>query len=196
MRLSSPRISPLPLAQWQGQLKRSMGLAPQAEDMAQLNPMMRQVFNIMGTLANHPTLMRSWNHFSMHVMGSNTLKPRERELLILRTGWNCRSGYEWGQHAVIGQMAGLTAQEVERIPRGPQDPAWNPFDALLLRAADELHADQFIAQPTWDKLAERYHTRQLMDVVFTVGQYTLVSMALNSFGVQLDEGLTGLPDAP
>ena len=30
-----------------------------------------------------------------------------------------------------------------------------------------------------------------MDVVFTVGQYTLVSMALNSLGVQLDAGLAG-----
>ena len=30
-----------------------------------------------------------------------------------------------------------------------------------------------------------------MDLVFTVGQYNLVSMALNSFGVQLDEGLEG-----
>jgi len=31
----------------------------------------------------------------------------------------------------------------------------------------------------------------LMDLVFTVGQYNLVSMALNSFGVQPDEGLPG-----
>jgi hypothetical protein len=29
--------------------------------------------------------------------------------------------------------------------------------------------------------------------VFTVGQYTLVSMALNTLGVQLDEGIPGFP---
>jgi len=34
---------------------------------------------------------------------------------------------------------------------------------------------------------------QLMDVVFTVGQYNLVSMALNTLGVQQDEGLPGFP---
>ena len=33
-----------------------------------------------------------------------------------------------------------------------------------------------------------------MDVVFTAGQYTQVSMMLNSFGVQLDEGLELDPD--
>ena len=30
-----------------------------------------------------------------------------------------------------------------------------------------------------------------MDLVFTVGQYHMVSMALNSFGVQLDDGVEG-----
>ncbi len=33
-----------------------------------------------------------------------------------------------------------------------------------------------------------------MDVVYTAGQYTQVSMMLNSFGVQLDAGLTLDPD--
>jgi hypothetical protein len=33
-----------------------------------------------------------------------------------------------------------------------------------------------------------------MDLVFTVGQYTQVSMILNSFGVQLDQSQTLDPD--
>jgi hypothetical protein len=32
-----------------------------------------------------------------------------------------------------------------------------------------------------------------MDLVFTVGQYVLVCMALNTFEVPLDEGLEGFP---
>lgn len=193
MRLESPRIPPLEPKDWDLRLKQSVGMKADAQRREELNPMLRQVYNIMGTLANHPTLLRSWNLFSGHVMGSNTLAPRERELLILRIGWLCRAGYEWGQHAVIAKWAGLTAQEIERVPDGPDHPGWPPGDALLLRAADELHADAFITDDTWQALAERYNTRQLMDIVFTVGQYNLVSMALNSFGVQLDEGLTGLP---
>ncbi len=46
---------------------------------------------------------------------------------------------------------------------------------------------------TWKALCERYDTHQLMDLVFTVGQYNLVSMALNTLGVQLDEGIEGFP---
>ncbi len=56
---------------------------------------------------------------------------------------------------------------------------------------DELHSDAFISDSTWQSLSEHFDTQQMMDIVFTVGQYNLVSMALNSFGVQLDDGLPG-----
>ena len=122
---------------------------------------------------------------------TSTLVPRERELLILRIGWLCQAEYEWGQHVVFGREAGLTDEEIARIKEGPDADGWDPFDATLLRAADELHADAFISDDTWAALSERYTTQQLMDVVFTVGQYNMVSMALNSFGVQLDNGVAG-----
>src|SRR5438093_6491947 len=99
--------------------------------------------------------------------------------------------YEWGQHVVFGKAAGLTDAEIARIKAGPNAEGWDPFDATLLRAADELHKDACISDATWAALSARYTTEQLMDVVFAVGQYTLVSMALNTFGVQLDKGVKG-----
>jgi alkylhydroperoxidase family enzyme len=62
---------------------------------------------------------------------------------------------------------------------------------LLLKATDELHADAHVSDETWAGLSKTYDTKQMMDLVFTIGQYNLVSMALNSCGVQLDEGLPG-----
>lgn len=81
--------------------------------------------------------------------------------------------------------------EIERCRQGPEADGWRPFEASLVRAADELHADQCISDTTWAALVEAYDTRQMMDVVFAVGQYTLVAMALKSFGTPLDEGLVG-----
>jgi 4-carboxymuconolactone decarboxylase len=149
--------------------------------------------NIFRTLANHPKLLKRWLVFGNHVLFKSTLPARERELLILRTGWRCASEYEWGQHVIIGRAAGLSDDEIHRVTLGPDDPAWDPFDATLLRAADELHDDYLVSDETWAALGERYSVQQLMDVVFAVGQYTLVSMALNSFGVQLDPGVEGFP---
>ena len=150
-----------------------------------------RVLNIYRTLAAHPKLLKRWGVFGTHVLYKSTLPPRERELLILRTGWLCRSEYEWGQHVIIAKGVGVTDEEIERVKAGPDAPGWTPFDEALLRAADELHNDAFISDATWAALSERYDTRQMIDVIFAVGQYHIVSMALNSLGVQLDQGVRG-----
>lgn len=182
MRLEEPRISPLADDQWPEDVRK----------LLQANVDAGTVFNIFRTLANYPGLMRRWMVFANHVLFKSTLGARERELIILRIGWNCRAGYEWGQHVGIGESAGLTQEEIRRIKIGPTEIAWNEVDRALLEATDELHRDSFISDPTWKKLEPHFSQEQLMDIVFAVGQYNLVSMVLNTLGVQLDDGLKGL----
>jgi 4-carboxymuconolactone decarboxylase len=184
MRLAKPRIEPLPEAQWDDEVR---GLL----EPARANIGRGAVPNVLATIARHPKLLKRWNVFGNHVLFKSTLPERDREILILRIGWLCRSGYEWGQHVIIGRRAGLSDEDIERIRKGADAAGWSPFESALVRAADELHADAFLGDVTWKALAARYDTHQLMDVVFTVGQYNLVSMALNTFGVQLDEGVEG-----
>jgi alkylhydroperoxidase family enzyme len=181
--LPKPRIEPVQRDAWT------------AAQEAILKPYEKsgRLFNVFTTMANHPDLARDWLTFATHVLRRNTLPPRERELLILRIGWLCNSEYEWGQHVRIGEVEGLTDHDIERIAAGPAAAGLSDNDRLLLKAVDELHANAMISTETWQALAKVYDQRQMMDLVFTVGQYNLVSMALNSFGVQLDEGLEGFP---
>lgn len=146
--------------------------------------------NIFGTLAHHPDLLRRWLVFAAHVLSKNTLPERDRELLILRTGWNCASRYEFSQHVVIGRRGGITDDEIERVKDGPT--AWTGFDRLLLEACDQLHTTSTLDDATWDGLAAHYTNEQLLDLIATVGNYHLVAMFLNSTRVQLDPGV---PDA-
>src|SRR5439155_2015404 len=117
----------------------------------------------------------------------------DRELLILRTAWHPQAAYEWGQHVAIAQNAGVTDDEIGRVPDGPDADGWDPFDAVLLRAADELHGDACLGDATWAALAERYDERQLIEVPMLVGHYHMVAFALNSLGVQREAGVPGLP---
>ena len=183
MRLSKPRVLPLEDGEMTPEVREIV--PPRAEGGRPLN--------IFTTIARHPKLLKRWLVFGSHILGKSTLSPRARELLILRTGWLCRSEYEWGQHAAIGRMVGITEEELRRITKGPDEPGWDPLDANLLQAADQLHEDSMIGNATWAALSAVYDTRQMLDVVFTVGQYTLVSMVLNTLGVQLDEGIEGFP---
>ena len=183
MRLKAPRIAPLSDAEL---------TAEQAEVLEAFRP--GPVLNIFRTLAHAPKALSRFNAWGGYVLSRrNDLPAREREIVILRTGYLCKSGYEWTQHTRIGLREGLTEDEVARIKQGAQA-GWTPADAVLIQASDELHADQFITDATWAELRRHYSEKQCMDVVFTAAQYTQVSMFLNTFGVQLDEGQTLDPD--
>lgn len=181
MRLDQPRIPPAAPEQWSAAAAEAMQPFVAAGSD----------FNIFRTLTHHPDLMRRWLVFANHVLFKSTLAPRERELVILRIGYLCRAGYEWGQHVLVARQAGMSDEEIRSAQSGPATPGLSELDRLLLTATDELHADSFISDPTWSALARLLSRQQLMDLVFTVGQYNLVSMALNSFGVQADPGLPG-----
>ena len=178
MRLTRPRIEPLELAD----------ADPEQREL--LEPFARTVglLNIFKTMARSPKALKRFNVWGGYILGRGTsLSPRQRELVILRTGWACRAGYEWVQHTRIALQSGLDEVEIAAIKTGPDAPSWTPTEAAMLRAADELVADQFVGDATWAALAELSEA-QRMDLVYTVAQYTQVSMILNSFGVQLDAG--------
>ena len=149
--------------------------------------------NIFRTLVRHPGLFRKWSPFGGKLLNGK-LPARERELAILRVGWLCRSEYEWGQHVPIGRRAGLTDDEIARIPAGPAASGWSELDRTILRAADELHDEACISDDTWAVLAEEYDEKQLIELVMCIGHYHLVSFALNTFGVEREEGVVGLPE--
>ena len=181
MHLKQPRLEPLREEQWDEETR----------ELLERFRMEGRVFNIFRTLAVHPKLLERWLVFANHILRKSTLPPREREMLILRIGLLCRAEYEWGQHVVIGRQAGLTNDEISRIKEGPDAPGWNDLDRTLLRAVDELRAQAFVSDAVWKTLAETYSSQQLLDLIFTVGQYNMVSMVLNTLGVQLDEGIAG-----
>ncbi len=165
-------------------------LAGEEADIAAKNRVGGRDLNLFRVMMNHPKLTRRWTVFAGHVLQKQSLPPRERELLILRIGWLNQSEYEWAQHVEIAGRSGVGADEIERVKQGP-GAGWSEYDAALLQAADDLFERCVVSDQAWAALSSRYSTEQMMDLVFTVGQYNLVSWALNSFGVPLDDFLPG-----
>jgi alkylhydroperoxidase family enzyme len=175
-RPASPRIPPLPVDERDDQAR---------ELLAQAGGPAAGATNIFATFVRHPGLFRKWLPFGGKLLAGR-LPARDRELLILRTGWNCRAPYEWAQHVRIARAAGLSAEEIERVKAGPGAAGWSDLDALLVRAADELHDDACLSDATWAALAGHYDERQMIEVPMLVGHYHLVAFTLNSLGVQVE----------
>lgn len=151
-------------------------------------------FNIFRTFAHHPKLLKRWLVFATHILSKSSLSERDREVVILRTAWLNGSPYEWGQHYRIAQGAGLSREEIARVAEGADAPGLASRDRLLIRAVDELHADRRLSDDLWAELDEIYSREQMMDFVFTVGQYAMLALALNSFGVERDPGVPGFEE--
>jgi alkylhydroperoxidase family enzyme len=168
-------------------------MSPEQRDMiafkGERGPSAGRVLNVFRTLVRAPELAKAFLTWGNYVLDKRrSLEPRMRELVVLRTGFLCRSGYEWAQHVPIGLRAGLSESDIEAIKAGPDHPRWSLLDALLLKAADELHHDQFVSTPTWDGLRDHLDEKACIDVIMAVGQYTQVCMFLNTLGVPLDPG--------
>jgi alkylhydroperoxidase family enzyme len=147
---------------------------------------MARVPDVFLLLMRNRRLFQPWLRFAAKLMPGGTLERKDSELVILRVGWNCRSRYEWGQHVIIGQRAGLTPQEIARVARGPGAEGWTPRQAALLQAADDLHRDRVIAAGTWQRLDEHYDAAQLIEVGMLVGHYEMLAGVLNSVGLALE----------
>jgi alkylhydroperoxidase family enzyme len=195
--MSEPRIAPLPPDQWSDEVRAGIAAMrpPDARHELRRRKGGPKALNALGTLARHPTLTHAFHTFNGHILFTSTLMPRERELLVLRVAKIRNAAYEWAQHVIVGQDAGLDDDEIARIAEGPDAPGWSPIDAAMLRAVDELIADAMISDATWAALAETLDEHQLMDLVFTVGAYEVLAMAFNSFDIQLDDDLVRAKDA-
>jgi Uncharacterized conserved protein len=152
--------------------------------------------NIFLTLARYPGLLRRWLPFGGKLLAGGKLTPRDRELVILRSAFRCGARYEWGQHVAMAGAAGLTTDEIRSGLSGPDAAGWSEADATLLRAVDELNDDHCIGDESWNALASRYGTEQLIEIPMVAGHYAMLAGVLNSLGVQPETpDLPGLGEA-
>ena len=176
------RIQPLPFDEWD--LDAISVVAPGR----QLGPS-----NVLGLFANHPALAKAFLGYNAYLLGRDlTIPPHIRELVILRVAWRRRCRYEWAQHVRIARRAGVTDAEIAmvRAGAGAGDAPGHEITALIITAVDELDANSGLSDGTYQALADKFDDRQLMDLVFTIGTYGLLTMAFNAFGLDLDPGLS------
>lgn len=183
----SPRIQPINLDDVQD---------PElAETLAGALTLDGRPLNIFGVLGHHPKLLKRFNLMGGFILNKGLLPERERELVILRIGWNAKAVYEFGQHTVIGLRCGLTRDEIAALTRATDSFDWRADDLALIAMADELAADDCVTDRTWAALSARWNAAELVELLVVAGFYRLVSGFLNSAGVQLDPGVPGFPVA-
>jgi 4-carboxymuconolactone decarboxylase len=177
-----PRVPPL----------RDEAATPeQLEVLERVRPKGGNASNLFATVAKHPQLLRRWASFGNTLLRWGELPPIDREILVLRTTRNCGADYPWGQHDRAAEALGLSEEQRRQLAQ--DQPDVDEPTRLLLDVADELHRDAVVSDANWARLVERYSEAQLIELVFVVGQYRLVSMLANTLAIEPEAGLTPIP---
>lgn len=186
-----PKIDPIPARQWPPEMRAALAAMLPAEPRHPRPPTEGRPkgMNILSTFAHHPELARAFFTFNGHLLLATTLSTRQRELVILRVASRRQSAYEWAQHVVVGRDVGLTDTEIAEVSFGPGAPGWAADEQALLTAVDELIDDGVVSDNTWSTLSATLDTRQLMDLIFTVGAYDTLAKLMATFELELDDDL-------
>jgi len=187
----TPRIRPIPVEECSDEIQTLLtgelgaGAPVVAPSLADLG--------LMRTLARHERPFKSFLLLGRRLVLHAAIPFADRELLILRTAWNCGAAYEWGQHVRVATTGGVDRAVIDRVPDGPDAPGWDEHEAALLRAADELHATARLSDPTWNELRRRFDERQLIELPMLVGFYHLVAFTLGALAIVPEPGDEPLP---
>jgi len=149
-------------------------------------------FNIFRMLACTEDVFRSFIRFNNAVLNKSVLDPVLREAAIIRVGHRAGARYEVVQHERIGRSLGMEEDLLRAL-----DPAENAGTfpeplAAVVAAADELAVAASPKPETLARLKAHLSDRELIELVFSIGCYMMVSRLLVTTGVEL-EGVEGDP---
>ncbi len=171
----SLQVLPLPVPDWDPSLSKIV------EDMH------GAPINVHGLMANHPALLKAWWNFRNYSVNGGDLGRRKGELVILRVATHLRAWYEWGAHVERALACGIPREDIERVKQGADAPGWDPSEALLLKAVDELFEIYRLSEETHAQLREHYSVKQIMDLIAIQGMYFILGCMINTWGLELDE---------
>ena len=165
-------------------LRRLMGAAQEVPPLA-----------LFRTIAHNPTLLERFRQIGSSLLSFGTLDAADRETVIHRTTARCGAGYEWGVHArIFAPPLGLGEDWLRATWSGTaEDPAFTPRQALLVRAADELHDTGAWSEGTAAAVAQELGKEQVVELVCLVGFYHLVSFCCGAFALAPEPWAVEIP---
>jgi alkylhydroperoxidase family enzyme len=188
MPASTPRVLPLPPAEWDDRLRKVLEASPGGTD----EPM-----HIFATLARAPELFRRWMGFGGALL-YGSLPSRLSELVILRTAYRFDGRYEWAQHIEMGQARGVTLGEIEALggdQSGLDAIAWDPLERSALRAVDETRDDGAVSDATWAELASHLDDAGLIELLMLIAHYMMLTTVLRSLRLELEPRALALAES-
>lgn len=147
---------------------------------------------VLTTFVHHPELARVYLTFNRYLLMSSTLPVRLRQIAIMRAAWLKKGRYVWSSHLRTSLRNGLSGDDFPPIKAGAQSSYWTDEEKHILHATEQMMENNDIDDATWACLSQFLETRQILDFLFTVGAYALLSVVCNAIRIEREPDLLKL----
>lgn len=118
----------------------------------------------------------------------SSVERRYIELAILVTGQHWQAQFEWFAHEPMARKAGVPEPVIAAIKQGIQPSFADPGDSAAHALATELHRNRKLSDSTFADAVKCFGETGVAELIGLCGFYSLVSMTLNGFDVELPAG--------
>ena len=144
---------------------------------------------VLNTFVHHPPLARQFLLFNRYLLMESTLPVRLRQIAIMRVAWLRNARYVWSSHLRTSLRNGLSGEDFDPIKTGAESDHWSLTEQVVLRATDQISATGDLDDVIWGALGQHLDRKQIMDFLFTVGAYTLLSQVCNALRIEREDDL-------
>jgi 4-carboxymuconolactone decarboxylase len=131
-----------------------------------------------------------WLGYGGTLLTQLELDPLLRELAILQVARLVGSEYEWVQHDPIARAVGATGEQIDAVEAGrDDDPAFDAAQSLVLRLTRTTVTEGAASEQQIAEAADLLGTRQVVELLLVIGNYTAIAMLIASTGLEPDEPL-------
>jgi alkylhydroperoxidase family enzyme len=142
--------------------------------------------NVFRALLQNVPVTAAQSRLAATLMGSKTLDPRIREIVILRTGWLTKSEYEFCQHWAVSRQLKMTEEEILGVRDPARCTAYTDRDRAVLAMTDELHESSEVSAATWAKLAQSFSNPELVELIIVAGFWRMMAGFLKTSKIPFD----------
>jgi 4-carboxymuconolactone decarboxylase len=142
--------------------------------------------NIFRMMAGGEGLLAAFTRMGNYILAKSKIDPVLREIAIVRVGVLSKAKYEVFQHERISRGLGMSEALIAAIHKGPDDPAFNEMQRLVMRFTDDIVKNVRASDSTWKPLIEKLSLQEMQELVVTIGYYMTASRYLENFDVDIE----------
>jgi 4-carboxymuconolactone decarboxylase len=139
-----------------------------------------------------PELADRGQKLGEYVRYNTSFEPRLAEMAIIICARYWTAQYEWYAHAGLALKGGLSESIVDAIARRERPAGMADDEAAVYDYCTELHETKNVSDATYQRALSLFGETGVVELIGISGYYTMVSMTLNVFQVQLPDGVKGL----